>query len=63
MESRKVTIPKFKMLYFRNERRHGNGNLKKDLFLGHLEPLRNKSSKHLAVLILEFDDITVKTIY
>ena len=23
---------------FRNERRHGAGNLKKDLFLGHIQP-------------------------
>ena len=38
MVSRKVTIRKFKLLYFRNERRHGTGNLEKDLFLGHLQP-------------------------
>ena len=29
MVSRKVTIRKCKMLYFRNERRYGTGNLKK----------------------------------
>ena len=39
------------------------GTSKKDLFLGHLQAQRNKISKHLAVLILEFDDIIVKTIY
>ena len=38
-------------------------NLKNDLFLGHIQPLKDKNSKHLAVLILEFDDVTVKTIY
>ena len=38
MVSRKVTIRKCKMLYFRNERRYGTGSLKKDLFLGHLQP-------------------------
>ena len=36
---------------------------KKDLFLGHLQPPLDKNSKHLAILILEFDDVTVKTIY
>ena len=49
------------MLYFRNERRHGAGNLKKDLFLGHLQPPIDKNSKHLAILILEFDDVIVKS--
>ena len=63
MVSRKVTIRKFKMLYFRNERRHGARNLIKDLFLSHLQPPKDKNSKPLAVLILEFDDVTVKTIY
>ena len=52
MVSRKVTIRKFKTLYFRNERRHGTGNLKKHLFLS-----------QLAILILEFDDVIVKTIH
>ena len=61
--SRKVTIRKFKMLYLRNERRHGTGNLKKDIFLGHLQPPIDKNSKQLSSLILEFDDATVKTIY
>ena len=63
MVSRKVTIWKFKMLYFRNERHHRTGNLKNYLFLGHLQPPLDKNSKDLAILILEFDDITVKTIY
>ena len=49
------------MLYFRNERRHGTGNLKKDLFLGNLQRPKDKYPKHLAVLILEFNDVTLKT--
>ena len=36
---------------------------KKDLFLAHLQPGVGKNSKDLAILILEFDDVTVKTIY
>ena len=63
MMSRKVTFRKFKMLYFRNERRHGSGNLKKDLLLGHLQPLLGKGSEDLGILISEFDDVTVKTIF
>ena len=51
------------MLYFRNERRHGTLNLKKALFLSHLQPPKDKSSKHLSAFISEFDDVTVKTIY
>ena len=51
------------MLYFRNERRHGTGNLQEDFFPGHLQPTIDKNSKQLAILILEFDDVTVKTIY
>ena len=51
------------MLYFRNERHHGTGNLKKDLFLGHLQPPIDKNSKHLAILILQFDKFIVKTTY
>ena len=62
MVSRKVTIRKFKILYFRNERCHITRNLKKkDLFLEHLQPLKVKNSKQIAVLISEFDDVTVKT--
>ena len=45
------------MLYFRNEGRHGTGNLKKD------QPPLDKNSEDLAMLILEFDNVTVKTIY
>ena len=51
------------MLYFRNERRYETENLKRDLFLGHLKPAIDKNSKHLAILILEFDGVIVKTIY
>ena len=51
------------MLCFRNESRHGTGNLKKELFLGHLQHPIDKNSSHLAILILEFDDVIVKTIY
>ena len=47
----KVTIRKFKMLYFTNENRHETGNLKKDLFLGHLQRPINKNPEYLAVLI------------
>ena len=61
MVPRKVTIQKFKMLYFRNERRHGTGNLTKDLFLGLLQPPIDRNSEDLAILILEFDDVTVKS--
>ena len=49
------------MLYFRNERRHGTGNMKKDLFIGDLQPQKDKNSRHLVVCILGFDDVTVKT--
>ena len=38
------------MLYFRNERRDGTGNLKKHLLLGHLQPAVDKNSKHLACI-------------
>ena len=51
------------MLYFLNERRHGTRNLKRDLLLGHLQPGVGTDTKDLAILILEFDDVTVKTIY
>jgi len=60
--SRKVKIRKFKMLYFQNERRYGTGNLYKDLFQGRLQPGVNKNSEELPILILGFDDVTVKTI-
>ena len=51
------------MLYFLKERRRATRNLEKDLFLGHLQPGVGKNTKDLAILILEFDDVTVKTIY
>ena len=51
------------MPYFLNERRHRTPNLQRDLLLGHLQPGVGKNSKDLAILILEFDDNTVKTIY
>ena len=51
------------MLYFLNERRQGTRKLQKDLSIGHLQPGIGKNSKDLAILILEFDDVTVKTIY
>ena len=51
------------MLYFQNERRYGTGNLQKDLFLGHLQPGVDKKPEDLAILILGFDDVRVKTIY
>ena len=51
------------MLKFRKKRRHETGNLKTDLFLGHLQPPLEKNSEDLAILILELDDVTVKTIY
>ena len=60
MVSRMVTIRKFKMLKFQKKRRHETGNLKTDLFLGHLQPPLEKNSEDLAILILEFDDVTVK---
>ena len=59
MVSGKVTIRKFKMLYFRNERYHMHGarHLKKYLFLRLIQPYIDKNSEDLATLILEFDDV------
>ena len=37
-----------------------NWRLEKDFFLGHLQPPRSKNSRQLSILILEFDDVTVK---
>ena len=51
MMSLKVTIRKFKMLYFRNEKRHRTGNLQKDLFPGHLQPPLDKNSEDHVILI------------
>ena len=58
-----VKIQKFKLVYFQNERRYGARNSYKDVFLGHLQPGVDKNSEGLAILILEFDDVTVKTIF
>ena len=58
-----VKIQKFKLVYFQNERRYGARNSYKDVFLGHLQPDVDKNSEGLAILILEFDDVMVKTIF
>ena len=60
---RPVINGKFQMRCFRNERHHGIGNFKNYLFLGHLQPPLDKNSEDLVILILEFDDVTVKSIY
>ena len=49
---RKVTIRKFEILYFRNERRHGTGNLEKDLFFGYVQPPIDDNSEDLANLMI-----------
>ena len=51
MVLRKVTIGKFKMLYFQNEICHGTGNLKTDLFLVHHQPPLDINSEDLVILI------------
>ena len=61
--SRIVKTWKFKLLYFRNETCYGNGNLYKDFFFVYLQPSVNRNSWNLAILTLQFDDVTVKTIY
>ena len=61
--SRTVKTRKFKLLYFRNETSYGNGSLYKDLFLVYLQPNVNKNSQNVAILTLQFDDVTEKTIY
>ena len=58
-----VKIQKFKFVYIQNERRYGARNFYKDVFLGHLQPGVGKNSEGLAILILEFDDVMVKTIF
>ena len=50
---------KFKLLYFRNETGYGNENLYKDLLFVYLQPSVNKNSLNLAILSLQFDDVTV----
>ena len=62
MMSCAVKIRKFKMLYFQNETHYGAENFCKDLFLGPLQPGIHRNSESLAILILEFDDIVVKTL-
>ena len=61
--SRTVKTRKFKLLYFRNETCYGNGNLYKDLLFVSIQPSVNENSYNFAILTLQFDDITVKTIY
>ena len=51
MMSSKITIRKFKMLYFRNERYYATRWLKKDLILGILQPHKDKNSEDLATLV------------
>ena len=58
-----VKIQKIKLVYFQNERRYGARNSYKDVFLGHLQSGVDKNSEGLAILILEFDDVMVKTIF
>ena len=41
----------------------GMKTLYKDLLFVYLQPSVNKNSQNLAILTLQFDDITVKTIY
>ena len=61
--SRTVKTRKFKLLYFRNETCYGNGNLYKDLLFVYLQPSLNQNSLNPAIVTLQFDDVTVKTIY
>ena len=61
--SRTVKTRKFKLLYFRNETCYGNGNLYKDLLFVYLQDCVNENSYKLAILTLQFDDVTVKIIY
>ena len=50
------------MLYFRNERRHGTGNLK-GIFPGHLQPPLDKNSEVPVILISEFVDVTMNHLF
>ena len=61
--SRTVKNRKFKLLYFRNETCYGNGILYKDLLFVYLQPSLNQNSLNPAIVTLQFDDVTVKTIY
>ena len=51
------------MLYFQNERLYRAENVYKDIFLGPLQPGVHKNSAGIAILISEFDDVMVKTLY
>ena len=42
---------------------YGTGKLYKDLFFVYLQPSVNKNVQNLAILTLQFDGVTVKTIY
>ena len=57
---RTVKTRKFKLLYFPNETYYGNGNLNKDLLFVYLQPSVNLNSQNLAILTLQFDDVTIK---
>ena len=48
---------------YRWKRKTSLETLKIYLFLGHLQPPMDNNSNLLAIQILEFDDVTVKTIY
>ena len=63
MVSCTVKIWKFKMLYGQNERCYGTENFYKDLFFGPIQPGIYEHSEGLAILILEFDTVMVKTLY
>jgi len=51
------------MPHFQNERHYGTGKFFTDLFLGHLQPGVDINSEGLAIFILEFDDVMVKTLH
>ena len=62
--SRNVKTRKFKLLYFRNETCYGTGDLYKEfVVVVYLQPSINKNLKNHAILTLQFDDVTVKTIH
>ena len=46
-----------------NERCYGAENFYKDLFFGPIQPGIYEHSEGLAILILEFDTVMVKTLY
>ena len=58
-----VKTRKLKLLYFRNETCYGNENVYKDLLFVYLQPNVNQNLQNLAILTLQFEDVTVKTIY